>query len=353
MKLLRWLFLSLLTVSCGDTLLQGKSLPKFSGTNQYYLFYKPDSMVEDLFKRANMVGITVVRTWAACEGALHDGYCFQPSAYAYHEPTFAHFDRVIALAKRHNIQLILPLVNNWHEFGGVSQYLKWFNLSNHDDFFRDQRVKDAYKAYVKYFLNRVNTVTGVAYKDDPTILAFELGNELRCSDLSALYAWTDEMAKYVKLMAPNHLLTTGSEGAISSDVYQTHRSPYIDFVSFHLYPESWGFDQQKSNQYIRDHISVARLLKKPIFLGEFGLRDKGKRRDAYRQWYQILKQENVEGVAFWLLSGRQEDGSLYPDYDGFTVYVPESTDVIDIIKEYSDYANTSSVKKSWNNLQGD
>lgn len=28
------------------------------------------------------------------------------------------------------------------------------------------------------------------------------------------------------------------------------------------------------------------------------------------------------GALFWILSGKQDDGTLYPDYDGFTVYCP-------------------------------
>ena len=345
---LSFLLLVLVFTSCFQ--LQGKELPRFSGTNQYYLFYKPRSMIDDFFYRAKMLNLTVVRTWAFCDGGMHDGFCFQPSPQSYHEPTFVQLDYVVFKAKQQGIKLILPLVNNWGEFGGIPQYLSWFNLSNHDDFYRDSRTKDTYKAYIKYLLNRVNTFTGVAYKDEPAILAWELGNELRSYDLSTFYAWTDEMARYIKSIDPNHLLTTGSEGAISSDVYQTHRSPDIDFVSFHLYPESWGFDLQRANQYIRDHVHVARSMNKPVFLGEFGLRDKSKRREAYRQWYQILKEEQVEGAAFWLLSGRQPDGSLYPDYDGFAVYAPESTDVIDVIKGYSDYVNTSALEESGGDL---
>jgi mannan endo-1,4-beta-mannosidase len=323
---------------------QAKELPTFSGTNNYYLFYKSQKMVDQVFSDAKALGVTVIRTWAFCEGDLHDGYCFQPQPYVYHEPTFVKLDYMIAKARQSGMKLILPLANNWSDFGGVPQYLKWYGLSNHDDFFRDSRIKDTYKAYIKKVLTRVNTITGVPYKDDPTILAWELMNEPRSYDLPTFYSWVDEMAKYIRDIDPNHLRSTGSEGSISSPVYETHKSEAIDFVSFHLYPDWWGFNEEQSKQYIHDHINIARSMGKPVFFGEFGLKDKQRRQRVFQDWYQILREEKVEGAAFWLLAGKQDDGSLYPDYDGFSVYYPESSDVVDIIKGYSEYVKTKGVQ---------
>jgi hypothetical protein len=35
--------------------------------------------------------------------------------------------------------------NNWPAFGGVDQYLKWFGMSGHDQFFRNPEAKQAYR----------------------------------------------------------------------------------------------------------------------------------------------------------------------------------------------------------------
>ena len=43
---------------------------------------------------------------------------------------------------------------------------------NHDLFYTDANVQAAYKSYVNTFVTR--------YKDEPTILAWELANEPRC-----------------------------------------------------------------------------------------------------------------------------------------------------------------------------
>ncbi|MFH9299002.1 hypothetical protein [Streptomyces sp. NPDC017520] len=78
----------------------------------------------------------------------------------------------------------------------------------------------SYKNYVSYALNRTNHYSGVKYKDDPTIFAWDLMNEPRYEAQSpeediegtTLRAWVDEMGAFMKKIDPNHLLGAGIEG---------------------------------------------------------------------------------------------------------------------------------------------
>jgi mannan endo-1,4-beta-mannosidase len=63
----------------------------------------------------------------------------------------------------------------------------------------------------------VNTETGIKWKDDPTILAWNIMNEPRC-DLGLrascnddMQDWLSEMASYIKKIDSKHLIGIGSE----------------------------------------------------------------------------------------------------------------------------------------------
>lgn len=134
-----------------------------------------------------------------------------------------HLDQTLASAAKHNIKVILTLANNWEAFGGIDWYIQTFNATYHDDFFTNPSIISAYKNYMKWMLNHVNPITGVAYKDDPTIMAFELCNEPRCVGTgpvpssnscvpATLTGWVDEVSTYFKEIDSNHLLAIGDEG---------------------------------------------------------------------------------------------------------------------------------------------
>ena len=84
---------------------------------------------------------------------------------------------MIAAAHRHRVRLILPFIDQWSWWGGTAE-LAGFRGKKPEEFWTDPQVIEDFKGIVTFVLNRVNTVTGVRYRDDKAILAWETGNEL-------------------------------------------------------------------------------------------------------------------------------------------------------------------------------
>eukprot|EP00249_Psilotum_nudum_P006639 c19949_g1_i1 orf=696-1877(-) len=259
-----------------------------------------------LFKEAASAGLNVVRTWAFNDGGYQ---ALQISPGVYDEQTFQALDFVISEANRFGIRLILTLVNNFNDYGGKAQYVQWgrsagLSLNSEDAFFTDSTVKGYYRNHVKTVLTRVNTITGIAYMDDPAIFSWELMNEPRCfSDQSgnALQGWIEEMAAYVKAIDCKHLLDIGLEGfygpaspnrrsvnpnsyceQLGTDFVRNHGASGIDFSTVHAYPDAWMGSSTSLQQqigfmesWISNHLEdCTQTLQMPMLLAEFGMSDK-------------------------------------------------------------------------------
>jgi mannan endo-1,4-beta-mannosidase len=349
------------------------------GTNAYYLWYgdfeckfpgQGQGCVLPLLNSARDLNLKVIRTWGACEGVDKYGFCFQPSAGVYNEKTFKQFDRLIKEAGDRDIKLIISLANNWNDFGGVCKYLEWCGVDNyqscdphaqpgtlgaqvHDQFYTNECAKNLYKNYVNYFLNRKNVITGVKYKDDPTIMAWELINEPRArTDTSGdlLNNWIGEMSEYIKSIDSKHLVTTGIDGGYvnkGSDPYdwwyrggegqdyiRNHEWDSIDFAMFHYYYHMSAKASAKT--WIRDHIDDAHnVIKKPVFFGEFNSLHNS-RVQTLTEWYDLMHELGVNGASFWMLS----DNAFYINNDGFFVRCPNDLQVCNVIRSHVNYMNS-------------
>jgi mannan endo-1,4-beta-mannosidase len=314
----------------------------FAGTNNYYLHYQSHFIIDDVLKDVVAMGLPVLRLWGFLDGQPHNGFVMQPTPGVYPEDGYERFDYTVWRAGQLGIKLVVPLVNNWDDFGGMDQYVSWFGASSHDDFYTNPAIKNAYKQYVRHFIHRINRYTGIPLLHDATIMTWELANEPRCqSDPSGktLTAWVHEMSAFIKSLDGIHLVAVGDEGWYNEpgnpdwtrngsqgvDWKRLVSLPTVDYGTLHLYPDYWGKDNAWSLSWIADHIRDGHALGKPVVLEEYGWLDMATRDDIYRQWTSEVYRLNGNGDQFWILTGLQDDGTLYPNYDGFRVTYPSST----------------------------
>ncbi|HTJ37502.1 MAG TPA: cellulase family glycosylhydrolase [Dactylosporangium sp.] len=334
-----------------DLRLDGRTF-RFAGSNNYYLMYSSPKMVDDVLGDAAGAGFNVLRTWGFLEGS-QNGVSFQSfdgthPVYNDGPDGLARLDYVLKAARDNGVRLVIPLTNNWSDFGGMDQYVRWRGGTYHDDFYTDPVIRGWYKDWISHVLNRANSLTGVKYKDDPTVMAWELANEPRCGGSGALprsasctdrtlLGWADDVTRFIHATDGHHLVGVGDEGFLCSDRASTDWTvncadgvdsaalaalPAVDLMSFHLYPDGWGKDAAWGTQWIRTHVQIADRIHKPVMLGEFGYKDKATRNPVYKAWTDEAVRDGIDGLLYWILSGVQDDGTNYPDYDGFTVYCP-------------------------------
>jgi mannan endo-1,4-beta-mannosidase len=148
----------------------------------------------------------------------------------FNEEAFQALDKVLEIANRVGVRVIIPLVDNWKWWGGIEQYSEYRGKAA-ADFWTDPEIIEDFKKTVSFVLGRRNTYTGTLYKDDKAILAWETGNEL-----SSKYSWTKQIAAHIKSLDSNHLVLDGYYLGNHEIQPEALDDPNIDIVSSHHYP---------------------------------------------------------------------------------------------------------------------
>jgi mannan endo-1,4-beta-mannosidase len=357
----------------GDQLMLEGEPFRYAGSNAYTLMLESQSGVELIMKTFVEQEFTVARAWAFFDTGAPDGtkgveidsrgISFQYWDEELGRPVvnegpngLERLDYMIYSAGQNGIKLVLPLVNNWTAFGGMDQYVRWADGDYHDDFLRDETIKGWYQDWVSHVVNRVNPLTGIAYKDDPTIMAWELGNEMRCSESgpypsspdcsSEIFVeWAEEMADFLKEQDPHHLIGFGGEGFLCSDPSspstllncEESADPVallalenIDIHGIHVYPNHWlptdpvAADEDWEDwaaDWIIEHGKIAANAGKPYYLGEYGWIDQYERLLVFDHWLEAFYDAGGDGSHLWIM---QPAASIAPPTDsvGFTQQCP-------------------------------
>lgn len=313
---------------------------RFVGANIDLMFQQATrAHMSEMMDASTGAGIRVIRVWASGEGGLEDvqpannwrrDRWFRRTPDEWNEAEFVFLDRVIAEAGRRGLKVQLCLGNWWRDTGGVTQYLRWSGITGADDdkhpfgvndekamlFYSNATARRLYREHVEKVVTRRNTITGVMYRNDPTIFGYELMNEARCltGRWEERRAWIAEMSAYLKSLDPNHLVAPGEWGYRSAaerrEWLKDHALPNIDYCDVHVYPrdddDSFVDSPKALGEFIENRVAAAASINKPLVLGEFGMTSDGYKGATQIEWFRSYLEnaarDGVSGAMFWILT---------------------------------------------------
>jgi len=321
----------------GDQLFEGDKIFRFLGMaapniqaneNQVRVDranrFPDDFEISDILDGIRREGGRVTRTFSL--SVFHPDDKGMPVYFSghrqYNEEAFRCLDRVIALGHKYDVRLIIPFIAS-QSFASVRGVDEFSALAGKPkgSFWTDPEQKADFKHFLDFFLNRKNTVNGIIYKNDPAILAWQLGNEFGSypGDRGLKYdewtpkilEWSLEMAAYIKKEDPNHLVMEAG----GADRDKLIADANIDIISDHLY-EYWN--KMSGKPYILAPLALEsyNLCKgrKPLIVDEFGLGTT----ENLRELMKTIRESGIVGGLMWSIRSHRRDGGWYYHNEGGT-----------------------------------
>jgi mannan endo-1,4-beta-mannosidase len=317
---------------------------RFAGANVAVLYgHEERRQMSDTLREAAGTGVGVVRVWAFGESGSDDGTPagvapnewlrinpFRRGPSDWNEDAFVSLDQIIAEAARNNLRVQLCLTNWWRDTGGVVRYLRWAGLHDAADasqpfginteramaFYTNVETRRLYREHLERLALRRNTVSGILYRDDPTIFGWELMNEAQAvtGRWSERRAWVAEMSAYLRSLDPNHIIAPGDWGyrtaAERREWLLDHLLPNIDYCDVHNYPaddlDSFVDSPDALRAFIDNRAAAAFSIRKPLVFGEFGMAPEGYKGFSQNDWFRAFLEGNLRsgaaGAMFWIFT---------------------------------------------------
>jgi mannan endo-1,4-beta-mannosidase len=323
---------------------------RFVGANVSVMYRDEDrARMPETMRQAAQAGMKVVRVWAFGEGGPDDvkpvgadfkdwprTFFFRKAPGQWNENAFIELDRVLTEAARNNLRVQLCLTNWWRDTGGITQYLRWAGINDAADdrqpfginneramlFYTNDTTRRLYREHVEKIATRRNSITGKLYREDPTILGYELLNEAQAMTMrwAERRAWFAEMSDYLKSLDPDHLIAPGDWGYRSAaerrEWLADHSLPHIDYCDVHNYPRDdhdISVDSPAAlRDFVRNRMAAAYSIRKPLVFGEFGMGVEGFEGFSQVEWFRALFEHNAlagaAGAMFWIITPDPQRG---------------------------------------------
>ena len=255
------------------------------------------------------------------------GFAYGPANILIKKPElWKNIDNSFALAKKHGIKLIIPLLDTFaYGSGNYGDYCDQVGVKK-EEFFTNIPARKLFKEFIKYYLNHVNPLTGEAIKDCTDIIMIELGNELgeyrpeNTSIAVPTEEWLTDISNYIRSIDANHLIMCPTNETLGKS--NEFNIKNFDVISGHYY---W-FDMNRLNS----SLSETRKVKKPYVCGEFNSK-------FDQKWYDLMYEKKFDGAIFWVLFPHKngvKGGGKIEHNDGYAIHYPEDMKYMLLLTNY-------------------
>ena len=286
--------------------------------------------VREAYAIAKAMGANTVRAHSlGIASSKGNRYAVLTGKRTYNDSNFGPIDYAINEARYYGMKLIIPFTDQYHYFhggkwdfmifaGAISesffQNLGWGTNKYAEGqlFYTNSTVVSDFQDYITHFLNHTNNYNGIKLKDDPTIMAWETGNELGAWNLGSGYthadppppaAWTQKIAQHIKSIDSKHLLVDGPDGVQTADL----SIPEVDIYSRHPYAIAY---------VVPSEASKVKAANKVYMIGEYSALE------SISSFTQTLQSLNLGGI-WWSLYAHNDNCSGYQIHnDGVTITYP-------------------------------
>ena len=245
------------------------------------------------------------------------------------------FDHTLAVAARHGQRVIVTLADQWgaceDDSASIYKVESWYQTG-----YRTPGRSDltSYRDWVAEVVAR--------YRDNPTVLMWQLMNEAEnkvagmpvCGAPATLKTWADDMSRLVKSVDARHLVSIGTIGsgqcgAVFEDYAALHSSPDVDLCEYHDYGAPGKPIPGDAWNGLAKRIAQCNALRKPLFIGESGIRDTPlpTRAGHFDAKLRAQFEAGVAGVLVWAWNGR---GSAAQDFD-----IGPGDPLLGVLQQYS------------------
>ena len=312
----------------GTKLTLGGADFRYSGPNIEWLgveAYGPDDSlgprypshleVDDVLDTARMMGARVVRSQTMGDSVGCD-LCLEPKAGVSNPKAFEVVDYAIKAAHERGLRLIITLVGDCSncEMAGEGEYLLWKGTRDFKQFFTDPEVIAEFEDHIRAVVTHKNIYTGIAYKDDPTILAWENCNVCGIfvaspGNAAPYLPWIDTIGSFIKSIDKKHLYEDNS-GFFFFDP-KALDAKTTDIVTAEYYPHwdaLFGGGQKTTAESFSRHAAMVTAKGKVYEACEYGwdVTDWPTREDFQKVLHTLESDPNISGDGYWALQAHAD-----------------------------------------------